>query len=263
MRFYSVVLFAIFLFSLNAKAASYDCTLNNLNKVERLICEDEVLSNKDELLSDLYTLLPKNINSKQFQIRFTNLKSSQRDWLSLRNSCADKKCMILQYDFRISELRRNLLWMNRKTSNSYILNIIENIYPDSISKRSVEEIVFYSLIEGEYGEYLVRLNSSMGINGNYCGSGRVISYVYLKYDFVKGKVTNKKRLTSHDCGNSHNLLSHKVEMNYYGKQTITTFYDYLSSDDPKEAFQIIIGNVFTNDTYNIYEKDEYPKEPWG
>jgi len=253
----------LILLSLNIEAASYDCSLKTLNKVESMICDNKGLSNKDELLHDLYVLLPKKLEFSQFQILFPDLKNNQRSWLSSRNSCVTEECLISLFDSRIKDLRKKLLWAKQKTSKHFVLDLIDYAYADSIAKRKVEEIVFHSLVEGEHAEYLVRSRHSMGLNSNYCGSGSVVSYIYLRYDFESGQIDNKKRLTSHDCGNSHNLLTHKVEMNSDGGIKIVTFFDYLSSGVPKEAFRISVGNIFIDRKHYVIEKEIYPKEPWG
>ncbi|MAD45442.1 MAG: hypothetical protein CMI02_07610 [Oceanospirillaceae bacterium] len=253
----------IALLSLNVTAASYDCSLETLNKVEKIICDSESLSDKDELLHDLYALIPKGLESHQYQILFPALKKSQKTWLDNRNLCDSLGCLSLSYDSRITYLRNRLIWQKEKTSKKYILELVEAEYNDFITERQVEDVIFYSVIEGEYAEYLVRLSQSMALNGNYCGSGRVISYVYLKYSFKNNQVENKRRLISHDCGNDYNLLTHKIEMNSDGELSIVTFFDYMSGGAPKEAFRITVGDVFSGRKNFITEKESYPKEPWG
>jgi uncharacterized protein len=64
------------LFSNSVSAASFDCSIENLNQIEKIICGDPILSNLDEGLSDLYS----KFDSKLF-------RTSQLNWIKQRNKC--------------------------------------------------------------------------------------------------------------------------------------------------------------------------------
>lgn len=92
----------------SASAASYDCAKAN-SRIEKRICADKVLSNKDEHLSKVYieALATSNRDGQDSRLN-TILRISQRVWLHLRDGCPDNECLNLAYDLRIAEINNYL-----------------------------------------------------------------------------------------------------------------------------------------------------------
>jgi len=86
-------------FSSSLYAASFDCS-KAMTNVEKMICEDDLLSKQDEILATTYTTALKKAPDIQ------TLKQQQRDWLRERNQCTQKDCVADQYALRIGELQR-------------------------------------------------------------------------------------------------------------------------------------------------------------
>jgi len=78
-------------------AASFDCSKAGTD-VEHLICDNEMLSQLDEQLSDLYKQALKDESSK------AELKKNQIAWLKNRNKCKDKLCLSGAYRRKIGSL---------------------------------------------------------------------------------------------------------------------------------------------------------------
>lgn len=68
-----------------------------LTNIERAICSDNSLINKDIELNRLYSALGGNGNS--------SLKAAQRAWMSGRNRCTSMNCLHAYYDDRLRVLR--------------------------------------------------------------------------------------------------------------------------------------------------------------
>lgn len=78
-------------------APSFSCS-GSLTSVERMICADPALAERDNRLSDVY---------KQARSR-PGVAEGQRVWIRLRNACSDPACIARAYDVRIGELRAAL-----------------------------------------------------------------------------------------------------------------------------------------------------------
>jgi len=83
--------------------ASFDCAKAG-NDAERLICADRELAALDVRMADLYQL---GLNSVADSNEFTG---EQKVWLSRRDACTDKQCLVVSYDDRIKDLQR---WIRR------------------------------------------------------------------------------------------------------------------------------------------------------
>lgn len=86
---------------LSVEAASFDCA-KSTTQVEKLICEDRLLSYQDEKLNLIYRAVLKK--SPQAD----NLRQGQRKWLGGRDLCQDNICLQQSYASRISELALSL-----------------------------------------------------------------------------------------------------------------------------------------------------------
>jgi uncharacterized protein YecT (DUF1311 family) len=83
--------------------ASFDCAKAS-NDAERLICADRELAALDVRMADLYQL---GLNSVADSNEFTG---EQKVWLSRRDACTDRQCLVVSYDDRIKDLQR---WIRR------------------------------------------------------------------------------------------------------------------------------------------------------
>ncbi len=93
-----VLVVTFLLLMASAHAASFDCAKANY-KVEKIICEDPVLSSLDEALGRVYQQALSNSDNA------TQLVARQKQWLQDgRNKCSDKMCLKLVYPIRIYEL---------------------------------------------------------------------------------------------------------------------------------------------------------------
>jgi len=90
--------FAMCLALLAQPALAHWCDSSAQSKpIERAICGDASLLNKDIELNRLYSALGGSQNS--------DLKATQRSWLKARNRCANMDCLQAFYDDRLRVLR--------------------------------------------------------------------------------------------------------------------------------------------------------------
>jgi len=101
MRSKIVILASLLLgFSAHSMAASFDCA-KAMTKTEKAICADATLSLLDETLSNNYMMiLSANIGSGARSA----IKAEQRAWLSSRNRCNDRQCLVNSYVERIDSV---------------------------------------------------------------------------------------------------------------------------------------------------------------
>ena len=79
------------------QAASFDCAKAG-TAVEKAICADKRLGRLDEVLAQNYRAMSAaNIGGGAL----SNLRSTQRSWLAIRNQCADVNCIGKRYQERI------------------------------------------------------------------------------------------------------------------------------------------------------------------
>jgi len=87
-----------------AANASFKCNAQS-SKVEKLICSDKALAQKDVSAANLYKAAMKSLPKDQQQ----SLREEQRGWLEGRNACdkaADMRaCIDEDYTQRIKELK--------------------------------------------------------------------------------------------------------------------------------------------------------------
>ncbi len=93
----TLLLIAGFLVAPLASGASFDCA-KAIAPVEKMICSDKDLSALDDTLSEIFSL---ETGSGAENGR---LRTSQRGWLTGRNSCKDSVCIKQHYEKRIAEL---------------------------------------------------------------------------------------------------------------------------------------------------------------
>jgi len=81
-------------------AASFDCK-KAATFVEKEICNDSLLEKLDDALGGNYkSMLGANIGSGAKK----DLKATQRVWLSVRDKCTNKQCLVDTYRKRIDEV---------------------------------------------------------------------------------------------------------------------------------------------------------------
>lgn len=96
-KFFLLNILFILNFSINANAASFDCSKASLD-IERIICNNPDISMLDESLSSAY---------KAHLIKTSDpdkVKQDQKKWLKKRNACHDAECIRSFYKIRLSEL---------------------------------------------------------------------------------------------------------------------------------------------------------------
>jgi uncharacterized protein len=79
---------------------SFDCSKAS-TPVEKMICSDSLLGRLDVALTNNYKMMmAANIGDGAKQ----HLKTTQREWLTRRNGCADRDCLEAAYRSRIDEI---------------------------------------------------------------------------------------------------------------------------------------------------------------
>jgi uncharacterized protein len=76
----------------------FDCE-KAASKIERQICDDTLLSKLDSVLADNYS----SMLASDFGGSKASLKAEQRAWISKRDVCKNRKCLIEAYRVRIDE----------------------------------------------------------------------------------------------------------------------------------------------------------------
>jgi uncharacterized protein len=84
--------------SSSALAVSFDCTKAS-TFVEKTICSDPLLGKLDDALSKNY----KQMLVTDFGGSVVDLRNEQRQWVSSRNKCTTRECLIAAYKNRIDE----------------------------------------------------------------------------------------------------------------------------------------------------------------
>ena len=95
-----IALLALVLASPLVYAASFDCK-KATTFAEKQICSDPLLGKLDDALSENYkSMLDADIGDGARK----DLKKTQKAWLSKRNKCTTKECLIEAYRKRIDEI---------------------------------------------------------------------------------------------------------------------------------------------------------------
>lgn len=90
--------------ALVASGPSFDCA-KATTAVEKMICADPQLTALDRAVARLYAGVPRTDRSSwQKGDRVGGLWTSQPDWLKERDRCADRDCLIANYDERLGDL---------------------------------------------------------------------------------------------------------------------------------------------------------------
>jgi len=82
---------------------SFDCA-KATNDAERIVCSDNQLAGLDVKMADLYRRGLSSVTDSNV------FSSEQQIWLSQRDDCADRQCLVVSYNDRIKELER---WVGR------------------------------------------------------------------------------------------------------------------------------------------------------
>jgi len=82
---------------------SFDCAKAG-NNAERIVCSDSQLAALDVKMSDLYKRGLSSVTDSNVFL------GEQQIWLSQRDDCTDKECLVISYNDRIKELER---WVGR------------------------------------------------------------------------------------------------------------------------------------------------------
>lgn len=101
------ILIYLFGFMTIVYGASFDCTKATTN-VEKMICENEELSQLDIELSEVF---------KAFYFSSNEIKNAQKAWIKDRDKCQDKACIESMYQNRIKELKETSITDYPKLTN--------------------------------------------------------------------------------------------------------------------------------------------------
>ncbi|EKD26140.1 MAG: hypothetical protein ACD_79C01346G0002 [uncultured bacterium] len=114
-------------------AASFDCT-TAATEVEKIICNDKLLSLKDEQLNEVYKDVVKIPKFK------TEQKANQRQWIKIaRNSCTDSTCLNNVYGERILELQELLIkGLDQPLCSPKWLSAYDQVCGNLSSKRCID-----------------------------------------------------------------------------------------------------------------------------
>ena len=91
----------ILLFTISLFGASFDCA-KATTKVEKMICKDEKLIEKDDQLNHFFKTV------KVSNRLSSDVVQSQRDWLKSRNQCNDLNCLHDSYTHRLEYLESKI-----------------------------------------------------------------------------------------------------------------------------------------------------------
>jgi uncharacterized protein len=255
------ILVAFFLLFLGvsgpAYAASFNCSSSKLNKIEKLICSDEITSEYDEELSMWYRLL-KNINiNRQFQFDNSLLRGSQLTWLKDRNSCGNLSCLKNVYVSRITDLKENYLKFKKITSLKFLENIIAKHAIKSEEPISINDVISFSVGLNGISEFLLSTYQSLGIAGPSCGSGAYYGYWFLKVDLSNEKHEVIDKVEYANCGSNVAELSHTIKGGY--PTEIKIFRDITFGENPIKIIDYRIyepRSEMENDYKRIVQKGE-------
>lgn len=101
------ILIYLFGFITIVYGASFDCTKATTN-VEKIICENEELSQLDIELSEVF---------KAFYFSKNEIKNAQKAWIKDRDKCQDKECTESMYQNKIQELKETNITDYPKLTN--------------------------------------------------------------------------------------------------------------------------------------------------
>ena len=136
------LLFSLSLWSLPTHAASFDCSKAS-TETEKAICNDNELGALDERLSNAYAIAKKFGNAQL-------VKSEQKSWLKLRDTCGNSLCIKNKYVGRLRELEtfdyeyQTPIFSNINNCTEedyrYAKDVWENYYDPEIAYRFGESI---------------------------------------------------------------------------------------------------------------------------
>lgn len=201
-----LIIFIVLLFSSHIYAASYDCNLPGLIKVEMDVCSDSRLTRLDDVLADLYSTYAQQPDMPDFSFTsLQNLKDEQLIWLRERNKCKDDACILNAYIKRINKLSTLIRTRRHSTGakkvheliNDYLKNSIYRIALDGLSipyyYQSGESIrlFFVAMAEGAFNQLdRDRRGWCKGDNDKMIG--------YIEYQYGKG-IVEKRMYIGNAC----------------------------------------------------------------
>lgn len=154
----AAVVFAVTALATVAEAQSFDCTKATA-RVEKMICEDDVLARLDTEMNDIY----KQAMAKVSVRMKTTLRNEQRSWIRSRNACPDRDCVMEYYNKRIDRLK---------------MAIAESAPSGPITFRCSGNMEFVATFSGpekatiEIGDTVLRMNRvQSGSGAKYVGGG--------------------------------------------------------------------------------------------
>lgn len=115
-----LVLFISLVFSTSAFSASFDCAKAS-TLIEKAICSDPTLGKLDEALANNYNgMLSADLGRPAKSIR-----NEQREWISKRNKCMTRDCLVSAYRERIDE--------------TCDYGVVSGVHPECVRAEDVEE----------------------------------------------------------------------------------------------------------------------------
>jgi uncharacterized protein len=101
----------VLVLAISAQAASFDCE-KAATKVEKLICGDRDISKLDEELSAAYKA------ALQDKKQAESIRQAQKQWMKVRNGCADATCVKSAYESRLQAMSTRE--QSARTSENFI-----------------------------------------------------------------------------------------------------------------------------------------------
>lgn len=121
----------VFLCSFGATAASFDCARPGLTRTELAICQDPVLSARDDTLAVLYRVATTPVLVEGFESLQAfgyppsiDLLGEQRAWIAARDRCEDRTCLVASYDKRIAGLEDFVDELTRVRGGGVLLELV-------------------------------------------------------------------------------------------------------------------------------------------
>ncbi len=227
-------LLLILCISLNiyAEDASFDCKKAR-TEVEKNICANEIVANRDKVMSRFYYEYKKSLSTKNQE----KLDQEQKKWNETREICVlldennpqlIQSCLLEQYERHIAELEKKLKGQN----------FLSSLY-DKTTKLYKSEYVYTNKMEFELwkGTHCAKkeLSATKGLMTLYV-------YYYLLIDLEKhGKIQD-------------GVLGFQ---SYRETKFIEKFMKGIEKDKLEKYISLIVKNLKSNDLENIYNFFDY------
>ncbi len=244
MKLYTfLITLPVLMSSFESRSASYNCSTKSLSNNEKIICENNELSSLDEKLNVWFSLL-KNANINQ-QFRFDNswLRDDQLEWLKIRNACTSERCLISNYEMRLSLLQERYIRFRHITSESFIESLIQPFESNSDEPVNLVNVIAYSIdLEGD-SEYLIATDQWQGPrSSNACGSASFEGYWLIRYNSINNKTELIDKEVHYNCNPNPIDMVHTIFSGNSEDTIIRIFKRDIGDDSTRvQVFEYTIG----------------------